>query len=347
MTCILQISVLLSRFFDNEVTLWGPQQSETRKPKLLEQIRLACLRRHYSPKTIKSYQYWCRQYILFHKKRHPRDMGKPELEAYLNYLVKQRRLSASSQSQALNTLLFMYKNVLEIEPDWLDNLARAKRKKFLPTVLSVNEVREILGLMTGTSKLMAELMYGTGLRVNECTQLRIKDIDFDLKTINVRDGKGGKDRTTLMPERLIQPLQQHLLNVIRLHQADCRSGAGYAPLPGALYKKYPNAAQSLGWQFVFPSTKKRHWPPTGQWVRWHCSATTPQKAFRRALRQTSITKHASVHTLRHSFATHLLQNGTDLRTIQTLLGHRHINTTMIYTHIIRAEHNTKSPLDNL
>ena len=274
-------------------------------------------------------------------------MGKPELEAYLNYLVKQRRLSASSQSQALNALLFMYKHVLEMEPAWLDKLVRAKRKKHLPTVLSVNEVREILSVMTGTTKIMAELMYGTGLRVNECTQLRIKDIDFDLRTITVRNGKGGKDRSTLLPERLIQPLQQHLIKVIGLHRDDCLEGAGYAPLPGALYKKYPKAAQRVGWQFVFPSTKKRHWPPTGQWVRWHCSATTPQKAFRRALNQTTIIKHASVHTLRHSFATHLLQNGTDLRTIQTLLGHRHINTTMIYTHIVRAERNTKSPLDTL
>lgn len=194
---------------------------------------------------------------------------------------------------------------------------------------------------------MAELIYGTGMRVNECTQLRIKDIDFNLNTITVRQAKGGKDRTTLLPQRLIKPLQQHLLKVMGLHKDDCLKGAGYAPLPGALYKKYPKAAQSVGWQYAFPSTATRVCPPTGETVRWHCSSSTLQRAFKRALRQTTITKHASVHTLRHCVATHLLQNGTDLRSIQTLLGHRHINTTMIYTHIIRAEQNTTSPLDRL
>lgn len=274
-------------------------------------------------------------------------MGKRELEAFLNYLVKKRRLSASSQSQALSALIFLYKHVLELELPWLDNLVRAKRKKFLPTVLSVNEVRNIFTHMSGTTKLMAELIYGAGLRVNECTQLRIKDIDFELKTINIRDGKGGKDRTTLLPQKLIQPLQSHLMKVMGLHKDDRLKGAGFAPLPGALYKKYPKAAQSIGWQFVFPSLKIRRWPPTGQSVRWHCSASTPRRAFRRALSIAEIFKHATLHTLRHSFATHLLQAGTDLRTIQTLLGHSHINTTMIYTHIIRAERNTKSPLDDL
>ena len=274
-------------------------------------------------------------------------MGKVELEAFLNYLVTQRHLSASSQSQALNALFFMYKHVLEIEPGWLENLARVKRKQFLPTVLSANEVREVLTKMKGTPKLMAKLIYGTGMRVSECTQLRIKDIDFDLKTITVRHGKGGKDRTTLLPKKLVDPLQEHLLGVLSRHKDDCLKGAGYVPLPGALYKKYPKAARSLGWQYVFASSAIRLWPRTGQNVRWHCSASTPQRAFRRALEDTSITKHASIHTLRHCFATHLLQNGTDLRTIQTLLGHRNIKTTMIYTHIIKAEQNTLSPLDRL
>ncbi|MGB5178786.1 MAG: integron integrase [Gammaproteobacteria bacterium] len=310
-------------------------------------MKLACQRRHYSPRTASSYVYWCRQFIFFHHKRHPKDMGKAELEAFLNYLVTQRHLSASSQSQALNALFFMYKQVLEIEPGWLDNLARVKRKQFLPTVLSANEVREVLSKMKGTPKLMAKLIYGTGMRVSECTQLRIKDIDFDLKTITVRHGKGGKDRTTLLPKILVDPLQNHLLGVMSRHKDDCLKGAGYVPLPGALYKKYPKAAQSLGWQYVFASSAIRLWPQTGQNVRWHCSTSTPQRAFRRALEDTSITKHASIHTLRHCFATHLLQNGTDLRTIQTLLGHRNIKTTMIYTHIIKAEQNTQSPLDRL
>ncbi|MDH5651273.1 MAG: integron integrase [Gammaproteobacteria bacterium] len=331
-----------------EVTLWGPENvSQPHKPKLLERIKIACLRRQYSPRTASSYVYWSRQFILFHNKRHPEEMGKSEIEAFLNYLVTQRRLSASSQSQALNALIFMYRHVLEIEPGWLENLGRSKRKQFLPTVLSIQEVRDVLSHMNGVPKLMAELIYGTGMRVSECTQLRIKDIDFDMKTIIVRQGKGGKDRTTLLPQRLVKPLQRHLLNVMGLHKDDCLKGAGFAPLPGALYKKYPKAAQSIGWQYVFPSTAIRMWPPTGQHVRWHCSNTTPQKAFKRALHQTTITKHASIHTLRHCFATHLLQNGTDLRSIQTLLGHKNIKTTMIYTHIIKAEQSTISPLDIL
>lgn len=274
-------------------------------------------------------------------------MGKEQIESFLNHLVIQRHLSASSQSQALNALFFMYKHVLELSPEWLDNFARAKRKKSLPTILSLNEIREIFSKMSGTTKLMAELIYGTGMRVNECTQLRIKDIDFDLRTITIRHGKGSKDRTTLLPQRLIVPLQQHLIRTIGRHKDDCLRGAGYAPLPGALYKKYPKAGQSIGWQYVFASAAIRPWPQTGQKVRWHCSASTPQRAFKRALVQTSITKHASIHTLRHCFATHLLQNGTDLRTIQTLLGHKNIQTTMIYTHIVNAEKNTQSPLDRL
>ena len=305
------------------------------------------MRRHYSPRTADSYIYWCKQYILFHKKRHPKEMGKIEIEAFLNYLVAERHLSASSQSQALNAIFFMYKHVLEIRPEWLDNFARAKRKKSLPVVLSVNEVRSVLDNMSSTVKLMAELIYGTGMRVNECVQLRIKDIDFDLKTITVRSGKGAKDRTTMLPGCLTKPLQQHLIQIIKIHKDDCLKGAGFVPLPGALYKKYPKAGQSVGWQYVFPSTVIRIWPQTGQKVRWHCSASTPQRAFKHALEKTSITKHASIHTLRHCFATHLLQNGTDLRTIQTLLGHKNIQTTMIYTHIINAEHNTQSPLDQL
>ena len=269
------------------------------------------------------------------------------MQAFLNYLVTYRRLAASSQSQSLNALVFMYKHVLELDLGWLDNLERAKRKQYLPTVLSTREVREILAQMTGTTRLMAALIYGTGMRVNECVQLRVKDIDFDLRTITVRSGKGGKDRVTLLPVRLVEPLRAHLLRVFEQHKTDCLQGAGFAPMPGALYKKYPKAAQSIGWQYVFPSSTVRRWPPTGQTVRWHASASTPQRAFRDALRRTSITKHASVHTLRHCFATHLLQGGTDLRTIQTLLGHKNINTTMIYTHIIKAEQNTPSPLDSL
>jgi len=284
---------------------------------------------------------------LFHRKKHPAGMGKNEIEQFLNYLVTQRHLSASSQSQALNAIIFMYKNILDIETGWLDKLIRVKRKKSLPTVLSITEVRDVLSHMSGITKLMAELIYGAGFRVNECVQLRIKDIDFELKTVTVRQGKGGVDRCTLLPEKLIPALRTHLLKIVEQHKNDCLKGAGFVPLPGALYKKYPKAAQSIGWQYLFPSKKVQVWPKTQQWVRWHCSATTPQKAFKKALDKTQIYKHASIHTLRHCFATHLLQRGVDLRTIQTLLGHKNINTTTIYTHIIKAEENTKSPFDLL
>ena len=274
-------------------------------------------------------------------------MGKTELEQFLNYLVSHRRLSASSQTQALNALIFLYRKVLDIEPGWLEKLERVKQKQFLPTVFTENEVRLVFKQMTGTTRLMAALIYGTGMRVNECVQLRIKDVDFDSNIITIRSGKGGKDRTTLLPERLRGPLQRHILHIMQQHKQDCLSGAGFAPLPGALDKKYPNAAQMPGWQFVFPSSVQRISPTTGKLVRWHCSTSTLQRAFKFALRNTPITKHASVHTLRHSFATHLLQAGTDLRTIQTLLGHNSVKTTMIYTHVMNVEHNTKSPLDRL
>jgi integron integrase len=243
--------------------------------------------------------------------------------------------------------MFLYRHVLDIEPGWLENLERVKRKKFLPTVLTVNEVRDVLGQMQGMPRLMAELIYGTGMRISECTQLRIKDIDFDGKTITVRSGKGGKDRVTLLPERLREPLQRHIMDRLHQHKQDCLRGGGFAVLPGALYKKYPNAALSPGWQFAFASTVERTWPVTGQRVRWHCSSSTLQRAFKQALKGTKILKHASIHCLRHSFATHLLQNGTDLRTIQTLLGHRNVKTTMIYTHVAKSEITTKSPLDQL
>jgi integron integrase len=296
---------------------------------------------------VSSYGYWIRQYILFHNKTHPSELGKNHIEQYLNYLVTDRRLSASSQSQALNALIFLYRQVLDIDPGWLDKLERVKQKQFLPTVLTENEVRLIFSYMSGITKLMAGLIYGTGMRVNECVQLRIKDVDFDSNIITIRSGKGGKDRTTLLPERIRAPLQRHILQVMQQHKQDCLRGSGFVPLPGALDRKYPNAAQLPGWQFVFPSSVQRLYPLTGKLVRWHCSTRTLQKAFKDALMDTTVTKHATVHTLRHSFATHLLQSGTDLRTIQTLLGHKSVKTTMIYTHVINAEHNTKSPLDRL
>jgi integron integrase len=288
-----------------------------------------------------------KQYVLFHGKRHPDTMGATEIEVFLNHLATARRVAASTQSQALNALVFLYHVVLGREIGELTGLRRIQRRFRVPVVLTQEEVRACLGRMHGTTKLMAELMYGTGLRVQECVSLRFQDIDFGAKRISVRNGKGSKDRTTLLPEQLRSPLEQHLLRVAALHKQDFLQGAGYAPLPGALYRKYPAASHSVGWQFVFPSAVRRVWPPTGKLVRWHAADTTVQRAFRQALTLAGIRKHASVHTLRHSFATHLLGAGTDIRTIQLLLGHRSLQTTMIYTHVIEATKSVRSPLDLL
>lgn len=241
----------------------------------------------------------------------------------------------------------MYKHVLELDPGWLDDLDRPKKRPSMPTVLSTNQVRNVLDRMSGMPGLIANLIYGTGMRINECIQLRVKDIDFESSTIMVRHGKGGKDRVTILPQSLVEPLRAHLLQVLSMYRQDSLRGAGFAPLPGALYRKYPRASQSFSWQFVFPSTKTRSWPVTGQTVRWHCSPSTPQKAFKAAAISADMPKPVSIHTLRHCFATHLLQSGTDIRTIQNLLGHSNINTTMIYTHVLGAEGNTTSPLDLL
>lgn len=310
-------------------------------------MRLACARRHYSPRTAKSYVFWTRQYVLFHGKRHPIELGADALTAFLNNLASARRVSASTQSQALNALIFLYRHVLGNEPGWLSGLERVKRKHFLPTVLTQEEVRAVLVYLKDVPKLMAELIYGTGIRVMECVQLRIKDIDFRSRIITVRSGKGGKDRTVRLPRLLDRPLQKHILRILSEHKDSLSRGGGYAPMPNALARKYPSAAKSVGWQFVFPSSIERLDPRTQQRLRWHTSPSTLQRAFREAVSLAEIRKHASVHSLRHSFATHLLASGCDIRTIQTLLGHRHLETTMIYTHVGETLRTVESPLDRL
>ena len=265
----------------------------------------------------------------------------------MNHLATTKRVSASTQSQALNALLFLYQEVLKKEVGHLSGLKRVQRRYRVPVVLTRDEVKQILETMDGTPKLMAQLMYGCGLRVFECVTLRVKDIDFGAHSITVRSGKGAKDRTTILPQQLVASLQQHLARVAILHKRDSLRGAGHAPLPGALYRKYPNASRLFGWQFVFPSSVTRLWPPIDKEVRWHASDSTVQRAFRTALRLAGIHKHASVHTLRHSSATHLLASGTDIRTIQLLLGHRNLQTTMIYTHVLEATRQVTSPLDRL
>ena len=335
-------------YFSQERTLWGTHRNHSAQaPRLLDQIKLTCQKRHYSPRTATSYVYWSRQYILFHKKRHPKELGARDIESFLNYLATKRRVSASTQSQALNALVFLYRHVLDSEVGWLEGLTRAKRTHRVPTVLTCDEVKRILDCMQGTPRLMAELIYGTGLRVMECVSLRVKDIDFQTRSVTVRSGKGGKDRTTVLPKRLNIPLQQHLVRIAQQHKHDSLKDGGFAPMPNALYRKYPNASRSLGWQYVFPSNVTRLFPPTGQQVRWHTSTSTVQKAFRHAIQLADIHKHASVHTLRHSFATHLLASGCDIRTIQNLMGHRNIQTTMIYMHVMPDANGVESPLDKL
>jgi integron integrase len=285
--------------------------------------------------------------VLFHGKRHPLELGAEALTAFLNHLAAVEKVSASTQAQALNALVFLYRQVLEKDPGWLQGLERVKRKHFLPVVLSQDEVRAVLGYLKDVPKLMAELIYGTGMRVMECMQLRIKDIDFRSRTITVRSGKGGKDRVVRLPQRLDAVLQQQVLRVLAAHKDALNRGRGHAPMPYALARKYPSASRAPGWQYVFPSSVERIDPGSRQVVRWHASPSTLQRAFRNAVRQAGIHKHASVHSLRHSFATHLLSAGCDIRTIQTLLGHRHLEATMIYTHVEQSVRTVESPLDRL
>ncbi|MEO6967855.1 MAG: integron integrase [Rhodanobacteraceae bacterium] len=313
----------------------------------MDQVSALCRRRHLSRRTEKAYRFWIRRYILFHHKQHPRALGTQGIAPFVNHLAVDRHVAASTQSQALNAILFLYRDVLEQEVGHLDGLRRVQRPSRLPVVLAVEEVRNTLAKMHGTPRLMAELLYGAGLRVTECMTLRVKDLDFRAGTITIRSGKGAKDRTTVLPTALRQTLQQHLLRVIALYKHDVHRGRGYVPLPGALHRKYPNASRSVAWQFVFPSRAVQPCPETGKLLRWHASPSTVQKAFKRALEQAGVHKHASVHTLRHSFATHLLAQGTDIRTIQLLLGHRNLQTTMIYTHVHQDVRYTTSPLDRL
>lgn len=305
-----------------------------------------CRRRHYSERTAEAYRYWIRRFILFHGKRHPLQMGRIEIESFLNSLAA-RHLSASSQSQALNGIVFLYQQVLEQPFDWLERLDRPKRAQRLPSVPTVDQIRQVLGRMHGTELLMAQLIYGSGMRIGECLALRIKDINGAEGTIHVHGGKGAKDRLTLLPKQLVPQLRQHAIRVAQRHHQEVLSGRGFAPLPDALATKFPRAAQSLGWQYVFPATFNRWSVPRHRWERGHASPNLLQRAFRSAVNATEGLPHTTVHTLRHAFATHLLQAGTDIRTIQTLLGHSNLETTMIYTHVGTVHRGIRSPLDLL
>lgn len=318
------------------------------KPRLMDEVRARIRSKHYSRRTEASYTQWIKRFILYHRKRHPRDMGAVEVEGFLSSLATQRNVSASTQNQALAALLFLYRDVLGIELPWLANLTRAKSREHLPVVLSVTEIDRLLARLEGTHALMARLLYGTGMRLMECVRLRVKDVDFDHSEIVVRDGKGGKDRRTLLPQVLSVPLQDHLKRVRTLFDSDRTAKLPGVSLPDALAKKYPKAGREWGWQWVFRARGLSTDPRSGVRRRHHTHEQALQRAIKRAAQAAGIAKPATTHTLRHSFATHLLQNGYDIRTVQELLGHSDVSTTMIYTHVLnRGGRGVVSPLDRV
>jgi len=316
--------------------------------RLLDRVR-ECIRvKHYSLRTEDAYLQWIRRFILFHGKRHPREMGAAEVEAFLSHLATAGRVSPSTQNQALSALLFLYREVLEVELPWLDGVVRAKRPKHIPVVLTENEVRALLAQLDGTRWLVACLLYSSGLRVLEGLRLRVKDLDFERREVTVRDGKGAKDRRTMLPERLIEPLRAHLERVRGLHERDLAEGFGEVYLPFALARKYPKAGRSWPWQYVFPSRNRSADPLDGVIRRHHLDEKVVQRAVSAAGRAAGIAKPVSPHVLRHSFATHLLAAGYDIRTVQELLGHKDVSTTMIYTHVLnRGGRGVQSPFDRM
>jgi len=326
----------------------GTTQPPPVKPKLLHLVRQAIRIRHYSPRTEEAYVHWIRRYIFFHNVRHPAEMGKPEINAFLSHLAVSEHVSASTQTQALSALVFLYRNVLEREIGLLEGLVRAKRPARLPVVLTRDEARQLFAHMDGVVLLACRLLYGSGVRLLECLHMRVKDIEFDRNEITVRDGKGQKDRVTMLPASCKQPLRDHLAKVGRQHEDDLLQGLGRAPLPGALARKYPNADRQWGWQYVFPASSHYTDRHTGVRHRHHLHETVVQKAMSQAVRLAGIVKPATPHSLRHSFATELLRAGYDIRTIQELLGHSDISTTMIYTHVLnRGGRGVQSPADDL
>jgi integron integrase len=317
-------------------------------PRLLDRVRTLLRTRHFSRRTEQAYVAWIRRFILFHGKTHPERLGSSEVTAYLSHLASRRQVSASTQNQAFSALVFLYRDVLARELAGLDQVPRARLPERLPVVLSREEVSAVLGRMHGTPRLMCALMYGAGLRLLECCRLRVKDLDFSRHELLVRDGKGRRDRVTVLPARLVPPLRAHLERVERQHRADLEGNAGSVALPGALGRKYPNAHCEWPWQWVFPATRVYTDAATGERRRHHLHETVLQREFAAAVRAAQLTKPATCHTLRHSFATHLLESGSDIRTIQELLGHADVSTTMIYTHVLnRGGRGVRSPLDVL
>ena len=315
--------------------------------KLLDLVRDTIRRKHYSIRTEEAYVNWIKRFILFHGKRHPKDMGAAEVEAFLTHLATEGHVAASTQNQAFSALRFLYREVLHRELDAPVHALRAKESQHIPTVLTKDEARQVIAQRSGVYQLQAKLLYGSGLRLLECLRLRVKDIDFERRAITVRDTKGDVDRVTMLPESVIEPLKEHLLWVKRQHQEDLAKGYGNVYLPDALERKYPNAGREWIWQYVFPSTRLSTDPRSGMTRRHHADESGLQKAIRAAARAAGIPKPVSPHTFRHSFATHLLENGYDIRTVQELLGHKDVRTTMIYTHVLqRGGLAVRSPLDD-
>ena len=325
------------------------QAAEPRRPKLLDQVRQAVRTRHFSRRTERAYVGWIRRFIISNGTRHPIELGPAEITHFLTSLAVDRRVAPSTQNQALSAILFLYRDVLEMDLPWLADVVRAKRPIHLPVVLSRDEVRAVLNKMTGPTALMAGILYGSGLRLLECCRLRVQDVDFARHEIMVRRGKGGRDRRSMLPARLEPKLKEQIAAAFEQHQADLRIGAGHVELPHALARKYPNASRQWSWQWAFPATRHYTDTVTGQTRRHHLHESVLQKAFHDACRQAGIAKHATPHTLRHSFATHLLEDGHDIRTVQELLGHRDVATTMIYTHVLQRPGGLgiRSPFDRI
>ncbi len=316
------------------------------KRKLLDRIKREVKRRNYSYSTEKTYCQWVIRYVRYHNLTHPRELGNRDIVRYLNYLANECNLAASTQNQALSALVFLYEHVLEIPVGELNNLQRAKKPKRLPVVLSKEQALAIINEMNGVNQMVLELIYGAGLRISEVLSLRIQDVDFAYRQITVWNGKGKKDRITMLPDRVIPKLKIHIEKVRRLHLLDLKKGFGKTILPNALSKKYPGAEKKFIWQYLFPARKRRKNPRSGIWHRYHISAKNIRLELRRVSYILEIPKRVTPHTFRHSFATHLLQNGYDIRTVQDLLGHRSLKTTSIYLHVLnRGGRGVISPLD--
>jgi integron integrase len=317
-------------------------------PRLLDRVREAIRARHYSRRTEEAYVHWIRRFIVFHNKAHPSTMAGPEISAFLTWLAVQQQVSASTQNQALSAILFLYRTVLQVDPGRVAHVPRAVAPVRVPVVLTADEVRAVLGQLDGVCRLIVSLLYGAGLRLQECLELRVKDIDFEGSEIVVRRGKGQKDRRTMLPETAKEALRRHLAHVQRLHHGDLAAGFGRAVLPEALNRKYPNAAAEWRWQFVFPAGRICRDPRFGPASRYHLHESVVQRAVAEAARRTGVTKRVSCHVFRHSFATHLLESGSDIRTVQELLGHADVSTTMMYTHVLnRGGLGVRSPADRL